>query len=329
MVGLLPLFILIRGLRTYGWRKLQGWLVTVAVAVGCLLPVGAYVSWFHSYTGSYDLSTAEGFYLWGRVSSFANCADIKAPADVMKYCPTEPLADRTPPGQFIWFAPQVQKDMGSVGGAVSVKGNQLLEEFDFDAIESEPLGYAKSVIKGMLMSLEWPMKNYPGAGTVYYYKFHLHYVTPPKTQAWIPPLTTADSAYNDWLKYGHQAPGAVVEPFAVAIGGYERVVNTLGPLFGIIMLVGLGGVVTITRRPYRLRWRRRRGSMYPWVAAVAMFVFPIATADFDYRYLLPVIVFGSLAAGLAFAPVREKDAPGSGPAPAVAEIETTVPDQVA
>jgi hypothetical protein len=95
------------------------------------------------------------------------------------------------------------------------------------------------------------------------------------------------------------------------------------------MLVGLGGVVTITRRPYRLRWRRRRGSMYPWVAAVAMFVFPIATADFDYRYLLPVIVFGSLAAGLAFAPVREKDAPGSGPAPAGAEIETTVPDQVA
>lgn len=327
MVGLLPLFVLIRGLRTYGWRKLRGWLVTAAVTVGCLVPVGGYVAWFHSSTGSWDLSTAEGFYLWGRVSSFANCADISAPANLMKYCPTEPFSQRTPPGHFIWFAPQVHADMNSVGGPVSVKGNQLLEQFDIDALKSQPLGYVKAVATGMAMSLKWPMENYPGAGTVYYYEFHLHYVLPPKTQAWIPPLTRADSAYNDWLKYGHQAPGAVVEPFAILIGGYERIFNTLGPLFGIIMVMGLGGVVTITRRPWRLRWRRRRGSMFPWVAAVVMFVFPIAVADFDYRYLLPVIAFASLAAGLAFAPAREADATGK--PPSGAGIETTVPDQVA
>jgi hypothetical protein len=318
VIGLFPLFILIRSLRTYGWRRLQGWLVTVAVSVGCLAPVGAYVAWFHSYAGVWSISNAQGFYLWGRVSSFANCAEIKAPANLMKYCPTEPLTDRTAPGQFIWFAPQVHQDMNSVGGPVSAEGDKLLTEFDIDAIKSQPLGYLKAVTKGVLMAFEWPMKSYPGAGTTYYYDFHTHYVTstysmlPPKNQEWIPPLTTADSAYNDWLNYGHQDPGVVVKPVAVLILGYERLVNTLGPLFLIILIVGLGGVLTVTRRPWGLRWRRRQGSMFPWVTAVALLVFPIASADFDYRYLLPSIAFACLAAGLAFAPARVKPAGPAG-----------------
>jgi hypothetical protein len=105
--------------------------------------------------------------------------------------------------------------------------------------------------------------------------------------------------------------------------GYERLINTLGPLFAIILLVGLGGVVTITRRPWRLRRRRRHGSMFPWITAVVLLIFPIATADFDHRYLLPSIMFACLAAGLSFAPVRAKPeptAPGAG-TPEEAEAE--------
>jgi hypothetical protein len=167
------------------------------------------------------------------------------------------------------------------------------------------------------MSFEWPRQNYPGAGTVYYYDFHLHYVTstyntlPPNDHVWI----KGGTAYSDWLSYGHQDPGVVVKPVAVLIAGYSRIFYTWGPLLFLIFIFGLGGVLTVTRRPWRLRWQRRQGSMLPWISAVVLLVIPVATADFDYRYLIPVIPFACLAAGLGFAPVRgRQSAPGPGAA---------------
>ena len=82
---------------------------------------------------------------------------------------------------------------------------------------------------------------------------------------------------------------------------------TYGPLFGLILVTGLGGVLRPRLRRLRLprlSWSPRAGSMLPWATAVVLLVFPIAVADFDYRYLLPVLPFACLAAGLAFAPAR-------------------------
>ena len=152
--------------------------------------------------------------------------------------------------------------------------------------------------------MEWPRRPYPDAGTVYYYYFHLKPQTIPADHSWIP----GGTAYSDAVQYGHATPSRVVEPFAILIAGYERVFYPYGPLFGLILVMGLGGVVRIQRRPLRLirlAGSRRAGSMLPWVTAVVLLVFPIAVADFDYRYLLPVLPFACLAAGLAFAPARE------------------------
>ena len=108
------------------------------------------------------------------------------------------------------------------------------------------------------------------------------------------------------------------------IDGCERVFYVYGPLFGLILVTGLGGVVRNRRRPLRLirlTGARRPGSMLPWVTAVVLLVFPIAVADFDYRYLLPALPFACAAAGLAFAPpVKRKDPdrpePDQSPVPA-------------
>jgi prepilin signal peptidase PulO-like enzyme (type II secretory pathway) len=312
---LFPAFLLLRRFRAGGWRERGrrggwgGWLAVGVMAAGCAAPVLAYAGWFHSWTGSYALTRSDGFYLWGRVSSFAECSVIKPPADEVKVCPSGPPSSRTPPGNYIWHAPQVHK---IAGGPVSAANDALLRDFAIRAVEAQPLGYLHSVLSGLALAVEWPRHKYPGPGTVSYYYFHRKPQAVPANHSWIP----GGTAYSDAARYGHATPSRVVEPFATLIAGYERVFYTYGPLFGLILLTGLGGVLRVQWRRrgpprlVRLKGSPRTGSMLPWITAVVLLVFPIAVADFDYRYLLPVLPFACLAAGLAFAPARAPATPG-------------------
>jgi len=305
---LFPVAVAIRGLREDGswrWRNWRAWLAAAVMAAGCAVPVLAYASWFDSWYGSWTLSRADGFYLWGRVSSFAECSVIKPPADELAICPSGPPSSRTPPGDYVWHAPQVHR---IPGGPVSAANDVLLRDFAIRAVKAQPLGYLHAVLGGLALAVEWPRHPYPDAGTVYYYYFHLTPQTVPADHSWIP----GGTAYSNAVQYGHAIPSRVIRPFAILIDGYERVFYTYGPLFGLIMVTGLGGVIRIRRvrgRLPRLAWSPRAGSMLPWVTAAVLLVFPIAVADFDYRYLLPVLPFACLAAGLAFAPPRRPAAP--------------------
>ena len=363
MYAVFPLFLLLRGM---SWKTVRGWLMAIAFAVASLVPYAAYAGWFHDYYPQYhkyDISLAEGFFLWGRVSSFANCAVIQqTPAEVAaKICPTDAIADRTPPGNFVWENPYIHSSFLHKGFTpVSPASDKLLTGFAEHAIESQPLQYVKTVVKDVGLSFGIPRIAYPGPGTTFYYSFHTHYAVaptatskgyttlPPKDQSWIGSNIPSHSAYSDWLAYGHQAPGVVNKVFAVPILLYERVVFTWGPLLAVIFLVGLGGVISVsasarrrgrglraalsfrTLRSVRLHWSPRGTSMLPWVTAVALLVVPIMVADFDYRYLIPVIPFACMAAGLGFAPRRAKPDPAapSAPSSAAETVESTVPDSV-
>jgi hypothetical protein len=182
---------------------------------------------------------------------------------------------------------------------VTAANDALLRDFAIRAVKAQPLGYLHAVLGGLALSVEWPRHPYPDPGTVYFYYFHLTPYPIPAHHSWV----AGGTAYSDAARYGYATPSRVVRPIAYLIDGYQRVFYTYGPLFGLILLTGLGGVLRIRRRPV-LAWLPRAGSMLPWATAVVLLLFPIAVADFDYRYLLPVLPFACLAAGLAFAPAR-------------------------
>ena len=167
-----------------------------------------------------------------------------------------------------WHAPQVHH---VPGGPVSVAGNTLLRDFAIHAVKAQPLGYLHSVLSGLALSVEWPRRPYPDAGTVYFYYFHLTPYAIPAHHSWV----AGGTAYSDATQYGHAIPARVVKPFAILIDGYQRVFYTYGPLFGLIILTGLGGVIRIRRvrgRLRRLAWSPHAGSMLPWATAVVLLV---------------------------------------------------------
>jgi len=271
-----------------------GWRPVLALAVSCAAPVAGYALWFHSVTGDFALTRSEGIYLWGRVSSFAQCAQIKPPADERQFCLSTPLAKRQAPGSIIWSAPQVRQ---MPGGPVSVRGNHLLRDFAVHAILAQPGAYLKTIVKDAGMAVDWRRLPYPSPGSAYYAFFHPRPQMLPAHRSWIP----GGTAIGDVRAYGHASPSRVIKPVAILMAGYQRVFYTWGPLFGAILAIGLGGLIRF--------WRRLGGDgLLPWVFAVVLLISPIALAGFSYRYLLPVLPFSCLAAGLAAVPGR-RDGP--------------------
>jgi hypothetical protein len=190
-----------------------------------------------------------------------------------------------------WFAAEV--DGGLPGGPLSAANDRLLRDFAFRAILAQPVAYLHTITDGLVLAVDWRRYPYPSPSIASGYYFHLRPQTLPANRYWIPGGTPA----SDARAYGHASPSRVIEPAATLIAGYQRVFFTDGPLFAVIIVAGLGGMV---------RFRRQRGGpgMLPWTAAVALLIFPIAAADFSYRYLLPVLPLACLAAGLASAPRR-------------------------
>ena len=82
--------------RRVGWRRL------VTLLVAGIVPIAAYMFWFHGTYGKYALTESSGTFLYGRVSTFAECAKIKPPADLQALCDPTPPYLRPASGEYIW-----------------------------------------------------------------------------------------------------------------------------------------------------------------------------------------------------------------------------------
>ena len=82
--------------RRVGWRRL------VTVLVAGVVPIAAYMIWFHGTYGNYALTESSGTFLYGRVSTFAECAKMKPPADLQVLCDPTPTNLRPVSGDYIW-----------------------------------------------------------------------------------------------------------------------------------------------------------------------------------------------------------------------------------
>jgi hypothetical protein len=256
----------------------------LAVVIACSIPMGLYMLWYHQAHGKLAMTGTEKVFLYGRTMSFADCSIIRPRPELTVLCPRTPPEGVSPPYAALWTerSPFADIEGGKVGG------NEPAGEFAIAAIRAQPGDYARVVVRDTLRAFSWERTTHPTPWTFQKYEF-------PKEEK---PLNERQA--NVALPYAHNdGPRPVVEPYAGWMRSYQDWAHLPGPVLGAFLLVGGVGVV-LHRAP-------RRRIALPWMVSAMLLVVPAATADFDYRYVLPAMPFGALAAGLALVPRRRAD----------------------
>jgi hypothetical protein len=257
----------------------------------CLVPASAFGGAFDLEHGQFAMSDATGVFLYSRVMTFAECSTMHVPADELWLCTNVPPDKRPISQAYIWTSTgHTPLDRYPPEKFARVP-NQMAEDFAIRAIEAQPVDYAKAVFDDTWRVFGWPRQVFPQAATYDEYLFLPQGL----------PIPSWDDAhigrYNSFsATYLRANPETqVVNPFAVIIRDYQKYVWLPGTIYGLILLAGLGGIAAA--------WRRLGGeALLPWAVSAAMIVVPAATAEFDYRYVLPAVPFACLAAVMAFSP---------------------------
>jgi len=289
-VLLIPLFLL---LRRAGWRKAG------AALLAGVIPVAGYLGWFAAVHGSVNLTNSNGMFLWSRTMSFANCAVIRPPADLRALCPgaqpghlAQPdPAKRLKPKRYLWNHRtwQWREHSGFVPdtAAFTPANNARALRFAITAIAAQPFGYIGVVAResaepfSFTNNLRFPTVQPRSAGQS---RANQRYAV-----AAIIGYTGNDQGVPGDLGYAY---GTRLEsPYVFLMNAYQHIVFLPGPVFALIMLTGLAGIL--------LPRRRTAVAALLWVSAVILMVLPIAEHEYTYRYVLPAVPLACIAAALA------------------------------
>ena len=269
-----------------------GWKVFTACLAAFAVPLLGYALLFFSEYGQFNITNSSGMFLWSRTMSFADCAIIKPPADLLPLCPdaqpdhptsaapawsVHALLNERTPADYLWAPGAWYRNNAHPG--INAGNNKLATQFAERAILAQPLDYAKTVGEGVFLTFFATDRSQAYLSD--------HFNVAPHVS------TLAPYMKSDEHKYAHTTSNThVVQPWAFVMFLYQLPVWFPGFVFFGVVAAGL---VLLIRR-WR-GWGRYAG--LAWGVAVVNLVLPIAAAELDYRYALSSVPFACLALGLA------------------------------
>ncbi|MGI8803771.1 MAG: hypothetical protein ACR2KV_16670 [Solirubrobacteraceae bacterium] len=237
-----------------------------AYVLGAAAVVAVYVgaaSGHENGIGSYA-----GWSLYGRVGPFADCAKFTPPAGTRALC--EPRPPDARPGVYFYLF-STGASSGEASPAVALfhgapNGNAELRRFALRAIESEPLAYLRTVAKDAIRYVDPAYGNHrPEAGIGPEFVYLGTSLTPYPARSEVERL------------YGyHVGSGPLRFPFESWL--------TLSRVPGLLWLAGIAAVVgglAVGRSGPRRRLILVAG------VAFALYMTPVMTVTYEYRYAVP------------------------------------------
>jgi hypothetical protein len=269
------------------WRR-PGWRPAAAALVACLVPLAVYASWHRAETGRLALTSAGGWYLYGRIGEIGGCGDADIPAAGRVLCRRVPRDDREGAAYHLW-APggTAHRAFGSLTGSPARQRriNRILRDYALAIIRDRPERYAGMVAADVLRYFE------PGVASRSVSDSAISFSAPATAMGLDPAVA------RGWFPDVRSS----VAPPAGFVRHYARWVHTPRWLLGLLVLAG---VLEVTLpRP------RRREAFLLVGVPLAILVGATATSDFILRYLVPLtpallVGGGSAAADLLSAALR-------------------------
>jgi hypothetical protein len=266
----------------YGIVRRFAWLRLVTLLAVFLLTLGGYGVWFGSQSGSFGITNREGFFLYGRVVSFADCRTVTVPADLQLFCPEG--HPPTGPGLFKSGLPkEIRRNPTYNPGALAFAKRMIVAKPSafLAAVGSDFLSYFSTG--------EHRAQNQWRFSTV---------LRRPELLRGPPGLQSRFSV----------DPGP-----AAFLRDYQTVAWTNGPLLATLLMLGMvGGVVGWIAN--RARDSALLALLFA-LAVIGLLLFPTVFAVYHFRYVLPAIpLLGPAAAfGASAALARSKAAPSTLP----------------
>jgi hypothetical protein len=254
-----------------------------AFALALALPVAGYLAWMHATYGVYAFTTWNGRMLYARVAPIAECDRLgRLGPRQRRLCDPRPLSERPGQSDYLWAMRRHVPDPVQLSFAHKV-------------IVHQPLAYARTVATEVAEVFLPGRTQHRGAACVAYWD----YPDP------LPGGCRTDAVGKRlWRRH----PYTVDRTLAGGLHVYQRLDAAAGPLLFACLVVA--GVALA---------RRRLGLEAALFAAVGLglIVATEATADFTYRYTLPLYatlpVAAALAAGRAERPAAGASTSGRAP----------------
>jgi hypothetical protein len=258
-----------------------------------LASIGGYVAWREAASGLGGLTTNSSWNLYGRVAPWADCTKFTPPPGTAMLCEPIPLAKRVLPNGMhatdqtyiyglnspaqIWLGPPFT--VSKYPQAMT-----LLKRWSLAAIEGQPLDYLHAVWLDLIRLIDTNRASYGALSADQMIAFLLY---GPDFHSGVNTFVKhwQDRLYpTDPLEH-HGDIGPLKE--------WERITRLVGVPMAILLLLCLAAPwLAVGRQP-------RAGATLFTLTSVALLLWPILTASYDYRYVIPA--FGPLGAAGALA----------------------------
>jgi hypothetical protein len=267
------------------------------------IPVAAYASWYHHDHGAWSLTQSGGRALYMRTTSFVDCDRVALPAYERTLCPISAPDDRGDPTFYGFHATYTIPRLEPPAGMTK---EQAERDFAERAIKAQPLDYLRIVGRDFAMPfVKLDREDFGEYSTAKKWTFDY----------WVDYVPT-DHTGPAYAAHGGQMP-STRHPVGEWWGGYGRHVFVPGPLFlAMVVLAAAGAVV------------RRRGAavgrtpvLLCLALPLALILVPDVTAQFTWRYQLPLISLLPTAAALGWARLAQRRARPEAERPGTAQAE--------